>query len=125
MRLCCSAPGPGSRFGGGERDMNFALVLGCLAAGVIALNLYTLWKARRAEKTYPPAGKFVVVDGVRLHYRRKGSGKPVVLLHGSDGFLQDYVPAVWERLARVYDVIAFDRPGHGYSDSPVNEPATP
>ena len=61
--------------------------------GSAALCIYGfLWlaarrQARRAEQALPPVGEFVLVEGVPLHYVRRGSRQPVVLLHGSDGFL--------------------------------------
>jgi len=57
----------------------------------------------------------VVVDGKTLSYVSAGSGRPVVLIHGNPGSYQDYTLAVVERLSQSYHVIAFDRPGHGYS----------
>lgn len=86
----------------------------CVLFGLYAL---TCWRAARTEQRYPPAGQFVTVNGLRLHYVRRGSGPTVVLLHGSEGFWQDF-QSVMEPLSLEYDVIAFDRPGHGYSDSP-------
>ncbi len=94
------------------------LTLALLLIGVLSgLYALTCWRAYRAEQSYPSAGQFVVVNGLRLHYVRQGSGPSVVLLHGSEGFWQDF-KAVIELLAGQYDVIAFDRPGHGYSDAP-------
>lgn len=101
------------------------LFIGIAIAAALCLLLYLYWKARRAEATYPPIGAFVEVEGVRLHYVRKGSGRPVVLLHGSDGFLQDFAFAALDRLAQEYDTLAFDRPGHGYSGAPANEVPDP
>src|ERR1043166_51729 len=57
----------------------------------------------------------VVVDGTALTYVSAGSGPPVVLIHGNPGSHHDYTLAVVERLSQSYHVIAFDRPGHGYS----------
>lgn len=58
----------------------------------------------------------IVVDGMELSYVSAGSGRPVVLIHGNPGSFQDYTLAVVERLARSYHVLAFDRPGHGFSE---------
>jgi len=55
------------------------------------------------------------VDGIRLHYVDRGAGAPVVLLHGNPGFVEDFLPVV-DSLASTNRVIAFDRPGHGYSE---------
>src|SRR4051812_27153172 len=87
------------------------------ALGVAALfnNLQT----RRAERNYPPIGRFLDVDGVRLHYVEQGRGAPVVLIHGNGTMLQDYTTSgLIERLAGRHRVIVFDRPGYGYSSRP-------
>lgn len=88
-----------------------AAVLGGLA---VAVQL----RALQAEKRYPPEGRFITADGVRLHYVEHGSGRPVVLLHGMCSMLQDFTSSIVDELARGYRVIAFDRPGYGYSERP-------
>lgn len=62
-----------------------------------------------------PDGAFVSVDGVPVHYHRFGSGPPVVLLHGAGGNLRDLTLAFGPALAERHEVIAFDRPGLGFS----------
>jgi pimeloyl-ACP methyl ester carboxylesterase len=76
--------------------------------------------ARMIERAYPPAGRFVAVDGGRLHIVERGSpdAPPVVLLHGASGNLGDIRLALADRLATGYRVILVDRPGHGWSDRP-------
>lgn len=92
------------------------------AAAVAALGaaaLYVQYRSRRAEQETPPVGRFIEVDGVRLHYVERGSGRPVVLLHGNGGIYQDFATSgLVDRLAQHYRVIAFDRPGFGYSSRP-------
>jgi hypothetical protein len=34
-------------------------------------------------------GRFIDVDGVRLHYVRRGNGRPLVLIHGNGSMIQD------------------------------------
>jgi pimeloyl-ACP methyl ester carboxylesterase len=76
-------------------------------------------KARLAERENPPIGRFIEVDGVRLHYVERGQGQPVVLLHGNGALIQDFaLSGVLDRAAASYRVIVFDRPGFGYSDRP-------
>ena len=58
----------------------------------------------------------VVVDGLTLNYVSAGSGRPVVLIHGNPGSYHDYTLEVVGRLSKSYYVVAFDRPGHGYSE---------
>jgi pimeloyl-ACP methyl ester carboxylesterase len=90
-----------------------AVVLGGLAA-------YTVSSVRRIEHDHPPNGRFVEVDGGRLHLLELGpaGAPPVVLLHGATGNLNDMRIALGERLAARYRVILVDRPGHGWSDRP-------
>jgi len=47
------------------------------AAALGAAALYTNKMTREAERKYPPVGRFLDVDGVRLHYIEKGSGEPL------------------------------------------------
>ena len=43
------------------------------------------------EANRPVVGRFIAVDGTRLHYIDRGSGTPVVLLHGNGAVTEDYV----------------------------------
>lgn len=46
--------------------------------------------ARKAERGNPRAGSFLNIDGVRLHYVERGSGEPLILLHGNGSMIQDF-----------------------------------
>src|SRR6476620_11226646 len=82
--------------------------------------------ARNAEKDNPPAGHFLEVNGVRLHYVERGSGAPLILLHGNGSMIQDFESSgLIDLAARNYRVIVFDRPGFGHSDRPRNVVWTP
>jgi len=87
---------------------------------VAALAVVSYVGARMIERAYPPSGRFVDVDGGRLHILEMGrhDAPPVVLLHGASGNLNDLRLALGERLAARYRVIIVDRPGHGWSDRP-------
>lgn len=52
----------------------------------------------------------------QTHYRRSGSGQPIVLLHASPMSSELMLPAI-ELLHDVADVIAPDTPGYGQSDA--------
>ena len=96
-----------------------SVIAGAAAATLAAMTAYNVYRARKAEREYPPAGRFVTVDGVRLHYIEKGEGSPVVLLHGNVVTAEDFdTSGVLDLLARRHRVIAFDRPGFGYSERP-------
>lgn len=98
-----------------------------VALGLLALETHR--RVLRLGETHPPQGALVNVDGVALHYLRRGTGPPVLLLHGSPGFLQDWqLPApgktsVFDDLARDHTVVAMDRPNYGWSGGPVAGPA--
>ena len=92
---------------------------GFAAAGLAATAAWIAQQARRAQRANPPIGNFINVGDVRLHYLELGQGSPVVLLHGNVLRLQDFVASgLVERLAERHRVIAFDRPGFGYSERP-------
>ncbi|HKB31549.1 MAG TPA: alpha/beta fold hydrolase [Streptosporangiaceae bacterium] len=60
----------------------------------------------------PPPG--AMVTAAALNYERRGSGPPLVLLHGIGHRWQAWEP-VLDRLAAEHDVIAVDLPGFGGS----------
>ncbi|MBL0408057.1 alpha/beta hydrolase [Microvirga aerilata] len=89
------------------------------AAVLGAAVLYNRQKTRAAKRRTPPIGRFLDVDGVRLHYIERGEGEPIVLIHGNGTMIQDFsVSGLVDRLASRYRVIVFDRPGYGYSTRP-------
>jgi pimeloyl-ACP methyl ester carboxylesterase len=89
------------------------------AAALGAAALYTAKMTRDAERKYPPIGRFLDVDGVRLHYIERGQGEPLVLIHGNGTLIQDFtINSLVDRLSERFRVIVFDRPGYGYSTRP-------
>jgi pimeloyl-ACP methyl ester carboxylesterase len=92
------------------------------AAGMMVAAAFVNWRlAKKAQRDNPPQGQFVEIDGVRLHYVERGSGRPLVLLHGNGSMIQDFESAgLIDLAARDYRVIAFDRPGFGHSSRPRN-----
>src|SRR4051794_38558979 len=89
------------------------------AAALGAAALYTAKKTRDAERKHPPIGRFLDVDGVRLHYIEQGQGEPLVLIHGNGTLIQDFtINGLVDRLSERYRVIVIERPGYGYSERP-------
>lgn len=102
--------------------------MGALAvsAAAAATALWVRQRAQRAEREHPPVGKFIYIDGVRLHFVMRGEGPPVVLLHGNTVTHADFMASgLLEQLASDHQVIAFDRPGFGHSARPRNRLWTP
>ncbi|WP_114946464.1 alpha/beta fold hydrolase [Microvirga calopogonii] len=97
----------------------FVLVvpLSLLLVGAAFTYLYA-WSI---ERRFPPTGRFITVEGSRLHYReeepRDGPVRgTIVLLHGASSNLVESMLGLGSTLSRRYRVLAFDRPGHGWSE---------
>ncbi len=79
-------------------------------------NTSTLATNMTIERYYAYAGDR------RIHYRRAGSGPPLVLLHASPGSSAGLLSLIAE-LAVGHTVIAFDTPGYGESQAlPIDRP---
>ncbi|MEP9388204.1 alpha/beta fold hydrolase [Mesorhizobium sp. KR9-304] len=81
-------------------------------AGYFALATRRI--AARAERLVPPSGKFIDLDGNRIHYVEIGEGRPIVFVHGLGGQLHHFRHPMFPLLPG-YRLIALDRPGSGYS----------
>ena len=102
--------------------------IGAAAAGAVlgGTAIFNQTRAKRAERDNPPLGRFIEVDGVRLHFVERGEGRPLVLLHGNGTMIEDWVvSSLLDSLANTHRVIAFDRPGFGHSDRPRSRLWTP
>lgn len=96
--------------------MNFpAFLLSWLVFLAAALALFSIFLGRRVEAALPARGRWLEVDGQRVHYRELGEGPPIVLVHGLGGQMRnfDYLPL--QELARHYRLVLIDRPGSGHS----------
>lgn len=68
------------------------------------------------------ASAFVEAGGMRWHVQRMGSGTKLLLVHGTAATTHSW-RAFMPELAKSFDVLAFDLPGHGFTD-PLTGPAT-
>jgi pimeloyl-ACP methyl ester carboxylesterase len=99
---------------------------GVIAGALAASALLNRYLAKKAQRDNPPAGRFIEVNGVRIHYVERGAGRPLVLFHGNGSMIQDFESSgLIELAAENYRVIVFDRPGYGHSDRPRNVIWTP
>jgi pimeloyl-ACP methyl ester carboxylesterase len=95
-----------------------------LALVIVGLVLFTARTARKVEAALPPRGKFMQVDGERIHYiDRGGVGPALVMIHGLAGNLMHFTYALADELSGDFRVIIVDRPGCGYSERPERAPA--
>jgi pimeloyl-ACP methyl ester carboxylesterase len=70
----------------------------------------------RPDLSIPPglAGRQVNVAGIPLRVLQEGTGRDILMIHGSPGILEDF-DDVAAKLRDSYRVTRFDRPGHGFS----------
>jgi hypothetical protein len=68
----------------------YPAAVGVVAAALAASAIVNYILAKRAERRNLPTGRFITVEGVRLHYVERGSGPPLVLLHGNGSMIQDF-----------------------------------
>ena len=89
------------------------LLIALIALGAFAG--FTWLVARKVESAFPPPGRWIEVEGERLHYRDLGQGPPIVLVHGLAGESRnfDYLPL--PELAQRWRLLLVDRPGSGHS----------
>ena len=101
--------------------------LSALAGSLVASAAWNERAAKRAERLHPPHGRMIDVDGVKLHYLDTGGSQPaVLLLHGNAVTSADMeISGLIDELKDRHRVIAFDRPGYGYSERPRDTSWTP
>jgi pimeloyl-ACP methyl ester carboxylesterase len=59
---------------------------------------------------------------VRLHYVERGTGEPLLLIHGNGTQIEDFeTSGLLSLAAETHRVIVFDRPGFGHSSRPRNK----
>jgi hypothetical protein len=51
-----------------------AIAIALIVILPLGLVLFTTWTAHQVETNLPPCGKFIDIDGVRLHYVIKAAG---------------------------------------------------
>ncbi|UPK31278.1 alpha/beta hydrolase (plasmid) [Bradyrhizobium sp. 195] len=103
------------------------ITIAAVAAVVLAATaLINRQLAKKAQRDNPPKGQFIEIDGVRLHYVERGSGRPLVLFHGNGSMIQDFESSgLIDLAAKTYRTIVVDRPGFGHSSRPRDVVWTP
>ena len=91
------------------------MLAGAATAIAGGLALFSDLTARRVESEYPAQGRFLRLRNSDLHYVDRGSGPPVLILHGLDGHVGDFTYALLDTLANDFRVIILERPGSGHS----------
>jgi pimeloyl-ACP methyl ester carboxylesterase len=105
--------------------LRLSLLAGAGVAGVVVLGCGGGEKESVtptiAPTAVPPSG-FFDSNGVKIHYETFGEGKPLVLVHGLYGSIQeDWVKTgIVSGIGSGRQLIALDHRGHGESDKPKN-----
>lgn len=74
----------------------------------------------RALVPHADDSRFVEVDGVRVHFQEKGTGPPLVLLHGNNSSTYTWKD-VYDGLAARHRVVAVDMKGFGFTSKPEGD----
>lgn len=95
--------------------------LALVLAIVFALVAITRGGAWLIERSNPPVGAFIDIDGARIHYvhvpRPATSDLPaIVFIHGASANLKDQMLPLRPLLEGRAEMLFFDRPGHGWSE---------
>jgi len=81
--------------------------------GFLGLNYHSDIPVEVLKKKYTDAtSQYVEIDGMDVHYQRKGKGHPLVLVHGFSGQVWNW-RAWMDALPNDFEVIAMDLPGFG------------
>ena len=93
------------------------LIAGAALATVVGTAVFNRSMRKKAEAQVPPDGRFMEVDGNRIHYVERGDAAkpPMVLIHGLGGQLRNFGQPLVEDLEKDYRLILVDRPGSGWS----------
>ncbi len=91
-----------------------------LAAALGGLTIVARTAAAAMEQRNPPAGRFVELDGARIHHVDVPAPDgaplpPVVFIHGASSNLKDLMLPLRPRLEGRGRLVFYDRPGHGWS----------
>ncbi|HEV7745987.1 MAG TPA: alpha/beta hydrolase [Pyrinomonadaceae bacterium] len=106
--------------------MKKLLKLGLALIVIVAIALTIFWFARPANVSFDEVravvpnsdySHFADIDGVRIHYQEKGTGTPLVLIHGYTSLTYTW-KEVFEPLSKSFRVIAVDLKGFGFSGKP-------
>lgn len=95
------------------------VILAILLIGPFLIPVPPLENTVTAEALADADSRFIEVNGVNVHYKQHGDGKPVfILLHGFGASLFSW-REVTKPLAEIGTVIAYDRPAFGLTERPM------
>jgi pimeloyl-ACP methyl ester carboxylesterase len=63
----------------------------------------------------PDSSGYVDAGALEMYYERRGTGRPLMLLHGAFGTIESCFAGLLPELARHFEVIAVELQGHGHT----------
>ncbi|WP_187435299.1 alpha/beta fold hydrolase [Bradyrhizobium cytisi] len=99
-----------------------------IATALVLLAVVTQAGIVAVQRSFPPQGRMIEVDGATLHVVDIGprdAGPPIVMLHGASSNLEVMRHPLGDLLAKQHRVILIDRPGHGWSTRARRQDSTP
>lgn len=102
--------------------MILRIFLGIIGLSLLGWCLYPLLYIARVEARFPALGRSIPLPLGRAQVWEAGQpdGAPVLFIHGASSNLREWSQSLGAQLDPDIHVIAFDRPGHGYSSRPAN-----
>jgi len=107
------------------------LLLALIVIAAIVITVF--WFARPADVSFDELratvpnsaySHFAEIDGLRIHYQEKGSGIPLVLIHGFTSSTYSWKD-VFAPLSKNFRVIAVDLKGFGFTGKPDGDYSRP
>ncbi len=96
---------------------NVAIIFFIVFCLLLLLMVFTRTVTNKIRRGFPPPGKFIDIEGLRLHYVEQGAGPAIVMIHGLNGQLRHFTYALAALVATRCKVILLDRPGAGHSSA--------
>ncbi|TYL75712.1 alpha/beta hydrolase [Bradyrhizobium cytisi] len=106
----------------------FSMIAMSIATALVLLAVVTQAGIVAVQRSFPPQGRMIEVDGATLHVVDIGprdAGPPIVMLHGASSNLEVMRHPLGDLLAKQHRVILIDRPGHGWSTRARRQDSTP
>ena len=106
----------------------FSMIVLSVLTALVVLALVTQAGIVAVQRSFPPQGRMIEVDGATLHVVDIGprdAGPPIVMLHGASSNLEVMRHPLGDLLAKRHRVILIDRPGHGWSTRARRQDSTP
>jgi len=91
-----------------------------VAVGPFLVPIPPLEGLKPPEQLADPDSRFIEVNGLRVHYKLMGRGEPLILLLHGFGANTSSWRKVMAPLAELGTVVAYDRPGFGLTERPVD-----